>query len=153
MESLMLRVLQGLQVGMKVVFDLLFFKALLLSGKLAAMSRQNLKSQGYLSFISLLPFQGYWVINADMNLTCGVPRHYPTHSFLLRIYAARHVVTTVPLQNFDAGLESRPGFWFFVQRNWTEPKLQNKGQQVQNPFCNFVAHPSNLNFGRKVRSK
>lgn len=38
-ESLMLRVLQGLEVGMKVVFDLLFFKALLLSGKLAATSR------------------------------------------------------------------------------------------------------------------
>lgn len=37
MESLMLRVLQGLQVGMKVVFDSLFFKAHLLSGKLAAM--------------------------------------------------------------------------------------------------------------------
>lgn len=39
MESLMLRVLQGLQVGMKVDFDLLFFKVLFLSGKLAATLR------------------------------------------------------------------------------------------------------------------
>jgi len=39
MESLMLRVLQGLQVGMKVVFDLLFFKARLLSGKFATVLR------------------------------------------------------------------------------------------------------------------
>lgn len=68
-----------------------------------------------------------------MNLTCRVPRHHPSHSFLLRIYAVRHVETTVPLQNCDAGLKSRPSFWFFVQRNWIEPKLQNK---VQNPFFN-----------------
>lgn len=39
MESLILRVLQRLQVGMKVVFDLLFFKAHLLSRKLTAMLR------------------------------------------------------------------------------------------------------------------
>lgn len=38
----------------------------------------------------------------------------------------------------------------YVSRNWLELKLQNKRQQIQNPFRNFVEPLSSFNFRGRV---
>lgn len=88
-----------------------------------------------------------------MSLTYRVPRHRSTDSFLLRIWAVRHLhllsLCRSVMLDLKVGQVCDPLFQY-VQRNWLELKLRNERQQVQNPFCNFLEHLSSFNFGERV---